>query len=75
VSVGDDQGTVLTTRELEIAELVASGSSNREIAVQLSVSVRAVEGYIYRACLKLGVSDRDGLATIIREGGSRRPGT
>ncbi|MCV7178362.1 LuxR C-terminal-related transcriptional regulator [Mycolicibacterium sphagni] len=62
----------VTARELEVAELVAAGSSNREIAERLSVSVRTVEGHVYRACLKLGVSDRDGLAAIIREGGPRR---
>ncbi len=60
----------VTARELEVAELVAAGRSNREIAEQLSVSVRTVEGHVYRACLKLGVSDRDGLAAIIRQGGS-----
>jgi DNA-binding CsgD family transcriptional regulator/tetratricopeptide (TPR) repeat protein len=65
----------VTARELEVAELVAAGSSNREIAEQLSVSVRTIEGHVYRACLKLGVSDRDGLAAIIREGGPRRTGT
>jgi DNA-binding NarL/FixJ family response regulator len=61
----------VTARELEVAELVAAGLPNREIAQQLSVSVRTVEGHVYRACLKLGVSDRDGLAAIIRQGGTR----
>lgn len=65
----------VTARELEVAELVAAGSSNREIAEQLSVSVRTVEGHVYRARLKLGVSERDGLAAIIREGGPRPYGT
>jgi DNA-binding CsgD family transcriptional regulator len=65
----------VTARELEVAELVAADLPNKEIAEQLSVSVRTVEGHVYRACLKLGVSDRDGLAAIIREGGPRRTGT
>ncbi|MCX2932493.1 LuxR C-terminal-related transcriptional regulator [Mycobacterium sp. CVI_P3] len=65
----------VTSRELEVAELVAAGASNREIADQLSVSVRTVEGHVYRACLKLGVSDRDGLAAIIRDGGQRSSGS
>ncbi|AQT81353.1 helix-turn-helix transcriptional regulator [Mycolicibacterium litorale] len=64
----------VTARELEVAELVAADLTNREIAEQLSVSVRTVEGHVYRACLKLGVSDRDGLAAIVRQGGTRRPG-
>lgn len=63
----------VTARELEVAELVAAGSSNREIAERLSVSVRTIEGHVYRACVKLGVSDRDGLAAIIRQGGTFGP--
>jgi DNA-binding CsgD family transcriptional regulator len=63
----------VTARELEVAELVAAGLSNREIAQQLSVSVRTVEGHVYRACLKLDVSDRDGLAAIIRQCGTHGP--
>ncbi|CQD20895.1 transcriptional regulator [Mycolicibacterium conceptionense] len=39
--------------------------SNRDIAERLTVSVRTVEGHIYRACIKLGVADRDELAKII----------
>jgi DNA-binding CsgD family transcriptional regulator len=30
------------------------------------VSVRTVEGHLYRACIKLDVSDREHLATLIR---------
>ncbi|HEY5857851.1 MAG TPA: helix-turn-helix transcriptional regulator [Aldersonia sp.] len=38
----------LTARESEIAKLVAQGLSNKEIADRLTVSVRTVEGHIYR---------------------------
>lgn len=55
----------LTTREREIANLVASGLSNKQIAARLTVSVRTVEGHIYRACTKLDVTDRDGIADLI----------
>ena len=44
--------------------MIAEGLSNREIANKLLVSVRTVEGHIYRACIKLDVSDRDDLAAI-----------
>lgn len=57
----------LTPREREIAELVAAGLSNREIAEQLILSVRTVEGHVYRACFKLDVADRDELAKLIRK--------
>ena len=57
----------VTSREREIAAMIAEGLSNREIAERLTVSVRTVEGHIYRACIKLDVSDRDELAKIIRQ--------
>jgi DNA-binding CsgD family transcriptional regulator len=55
----------LSSREREIAAMIAEGLSNREIADKLLVSVRTVEGHIYRACIKLDVSDRDDLAAIV----------
>jgi DNA-binding NarL/FixJ family response regulator len=58
----------LSPREREIAGLAASGSSNKDIAEQLTVSVRTIEGHIYRACIKLDVADRDELAKVIRRG-------
>ena len=60
----------LTVREREIANLVAAGLSNREIADRLVVSVRTVEGHLYRACIKLDISDREELAALIRTGSS-----
>ena len=56
----------LSSREREIGSLVASGLTSREIAEQLTVSVRTVEGHVYRACIKLGVADRDEPGKIIR---------
>ncbi|NMR20094.1 helix-turn-helix transcriptional regulator [Cellulomonas fimi] len=55
----------LTPREREIALLAARGMSNREIAARLTVSVRTVEGHLYRAGHKLDVSDRAELAGIL----------
>ncbi|AFM18234.1 response regulator containing a CheY-like receiver domain and an HTH DNA-binding domain [Mycolicibacterium chubuense NBB4] len=57
----------LTSREREVAELVAAGLTNREIAEQLTLSVRTVEGHVYRACFKLDVADRDELAKLIKK--------
>ena len=58
----------LTVREREIANLVAAGLSNRDIADRLTVSVRTVEGHLYRACIKLDITDREELAALIRNG-------
>ncbi|MGW4121011.1 LuxR C-terminal-related transcriptional regulator [Nocardia sp. NPDC004711] len=58
----------LTAREREIANLVAAGLSNRQIADRLTVSVRTVEGHLYRACIKLDVTDREALAELMRGG-------
>jgi DNA-binding NarL/FixJ family response regulator len=56
----------VTGREREIGELIAAGLTNKEIADQLTLSIRTVEGHVYRACYKLGVADRDELAELIR---------
>jgi DNA-binding CsgD family transcriptional regulator len=58
----------LSPREREIASFVAQGLSNRDIADRLVVSTRTVEGHIYRACIKLDVTDREGLALVVRRG-------
>jgi len=55
----------LTGRELEIAIMVSEGMTNKAIAERLSVSVRTVEGHIYRACMKLNVADRTLLAEVV----------
>lgn len=59
----------LTEREREIALLVSQGLSNREIADAMSLSVRTVEGHIYRATVKAGVVTRAELASVIRQFG------
>ncbi len=62
----------LTSREREIATLAAQGSSNKEIADALTVSVRTVETHLQRVYTKLGVSSRNGLAAVLRSRG-RKP--
>lgn len=56
----------LTDREREIATLVATGLTNRQIADRLCLSFRTVEGHLYRMFTKLGIGDRDHLAHLIR---------
>jgi len=52
----------LTTREREIAELVAAGLANKEIAERLFVTVNTVEKTLSHAYAKLGVHSRTALA-------------
>jgi DNA-binding CsgD family transcriptional regulator/tetratricopeptide (TPR) repeat protein len=59
-------GLPLRGRQREVVELAIAGLSNREIAERLVMSVRTVEGHIYRACQRVGVNTRDELATVIR---------
>ncbi|MFH5880431.1 LuxR C-terminal-related transcriptional regulator [Arthrobacter sp. NA-172] len=51
----------LTRREQEIANLVQYGSSNKDIAMSLGLSLRTVEGHLYRMFAKLGISHREDL--------------
>ncbi|HEY6855424.1 MAG TPA: helix-turn-helix transcriptional regulator, partial [Mycobacterium sp.] len=60
----------ITDREREIAMLVVAGWSNREVADRLFVSVRTVEGHLYRIFAKLGIDDRDQLIHLLRLEGS-----
>lgn len=55
----------LTGREREVAALVREGLSNKQIAEILSMSVRTVEGHIYRACTKLDLASRAELAALV----------
>jgi DNA-binding CsgD family transcriptional regulator len=57
----------LSGREREIAELVAAGQRNREIADSLFLSVRTVEGHLARTFRKLDVSSRTQLAALVSE--------
>jgi DNA-binding CsgD family transcriptional regulator len=56
----------LTPREREIISLVAQGLTNREVADKLTMSIRTVEGHLYRASQRFGVSSRAELGTLIQ---------
>jgi DNA-binding CsgD family transcriptional regulator len=60
----------LTDREREIVMLLAQGLSGRAVAERLTLSVRTVEGHIYRAMSKTGATSRDELAGLLHKGGS-----
>jgi DNA-binding CsgD family transcriptional regulator len=56
-----------TRREHEIVTLVSDGRSNKQIAEATSLSIRTVEGHIYQASAKAGVSSRSELSTLVRQ--------
>ena len=51
-------GEELTVSEQRVAELVAQGMSNREVAAALSVSTKTVEATLARVYRKFGISSR-----------------
>jgi DNA-binding NarL/FixJ family response regulator len=55
----------LTPSEVRIVRLAAQGSSNREIAHELYVTLKTVEGHLSRAYAKLGIEGRGGLAEAL----------
>ena len=58
----DEATGPLTAREREIAELVAAGRTNREVAEQLVLSTRTIEAHLRNIYAKLGVRSRVELA-------------
>ena len=74
----------LTKQESTVLKLVAQGRRNAEIAQELYVSIRTVEGHIYRIFQKLSVSSRteaaiyalrSGLLSVPESSGNTGDGT
>jgi len=57
----------LTDAEWRVAEAVARGLTNKEIARELNLSLRTIEGHISRILDKKGLSNRVELALKVRE--------
>lgn len=58
----------MTRREHQIALLVAQGESNNSIAARLNVSLRTIEGHLYRTFIKLDIQSREQLAGMMNRG-------
>lgn len=56
--------SALSPRMLEVASLAAAGLTNREIAAQLFLGVRTVEGYVSESLRALGLQRRSDLAGV-----------
>jgi ATP/maltotriose-dependent transcriptional regulator MalT len=59
---GRSRSGELTTREHEVARLLASGLSNRQIAAELVISERTAANHVQRVMDKMGVHSRAQLA-------------
>lgn len=57
----------LTRRESAIAELIGKGLTNTTIANRLGLSTKTVANYVSIIILKLGATDREEAARIVRE--------
>jgi predicted ATPase/DNA-binding CsgD family transcriptional regulator len=66
---GPDRAPELTGRELEIAELVAAGLTNREIAARLVIGKRTVDTHVAHVLAKWGLRRRAEIGTRL----ARRP--
>jgi len=59
----------LTGREIEIARMVASRKSNKEIGGELQISARTVSTHLSNIFVKLSVGSRGELADFVRQNG------
>jgi predicted ATPase/DNA-binding CsgD family transcriptional regulator len=58
-------GSTLTERELQVAELVAKGMTDREIAAELVISQRTAESHVQHILTKLGFRSRAQIAAWV----------
>lgn len=66
-SAGDTARAAPTPQELAVAELAASGLSNRQIGERLFLSPRTVGAHLYRVFPKLGVTSRAALRDALAQ--------
>lgn len=63
----------LTPRQLEVAQLAATGSTNAEIASTLGISINTVKVRLQEAFDRLKVNNRTELASVLRAGAHEKP--
>ncbi|WP_331765905.1 AAA family ATPase [Embleya sp. NBC_00896] len=63
----------LTAQQLEVAELAASGMTNKEIGERLYLSPRTVSAHLYRIFPKLGITSRAALRDALADCSTASP--
>jgi DNA-binding NarL/FixJ family response regulator len=58
---GAKKGAVLTSREMEVLQLVAEGRANKETAAELGIGIKTVEKHREHLMAKLDIHDTAGL--------------
>lgn len=59
--------TTLTARQREVAQMVADGLSNKDIAAKLVISLRTAEGHVEAILAKLGFTARTQIAKWVHQ--------
>ena len=65
VEDGVTSSSELTTREVEILEMIGQGLTNQEIAQQLVIEVGTVKNHVHSILQKLNVSNRRDAAAYL----------
>ncbi len=65
-AVSRDEPSLLTRREHQIAELVAEGLSNKEIALQLRIGAATVKNHVHNILEKLKIKRRTAITAYLR---------
>jgi DNA-binding CsgD family transcriptional regulator len=64
-AAGTTRPSTLSVRELEVARLVATGATNREIAAALAIAPKTASAHIEHILRKLGVARRAQIAAWV----------
>ncbi len=63
------QAIHLTDRELEVLQLIANGATNRQIAVELNISIHTVKNHVHHILEKLDAENRrEAIEVAVKKG-------
>jgi len=68
-------GPLLSARELQVARLVSLGMTNKQVAIQLTLSPNTIKRHVARILRRLGLSKRSAMAAWYATTSQSEPGT